>query len=86
MQSEPAFFVETSPYASEWSMIAEESADGMKKLQDFYDYIKIREGRHRAVHEETFSYVVAWSIAELVVVLIVVSQHDRSSIHVNIPV
>ncbi|GKY90555.1 hypothetical protein MPSEU_000029200 [Mayamaea pseudoterrestris] len=67
----PPVLVETNLFAEEWMQLAGDLGTGMTQLGEFYDYIKAREAQHRMVHEDTFSYVVAWSVAELVLVLIV---------------
>ena len=77
---EAPVFVETSPFAEEWMQLAGGVSQGMEKLQDFYAYIKTREAQHRAVHEDTFSYIVAWSLAELLLVLAVVRMNGMTAL------
>lgn len=68
----PDEFVETSPHADEWKRLAEKVNSQMSEMKDFYGYVKARETKHRQVLEDTFSYVVAWNMTQLLVVFVVV--------------
>lgn len=55
--------------AQELITAAEDITEKMMDLQTHFDYLRNREAAHRATTEDTFTYVVRWSILEFVVLL-----------------
>lgn len=51
--------------------LVEDLNDNFEDLEDHMTYMKMREGVHRTLHEETFSKVVLWNILEIIAVVVV---------------
>ncbi|KAL7578159.1 hypothetical protein ACA910_012600 [Epithemia clementina (nom. ined.)] len=59
---------EAKERASNWQRIGSSLTQRLKDMKNHFNYLRTREQHHRAVTEETFTAILAWSLAQAAVV------------------